>query len=178
MWSSGRGSGSRSGGGSDPERERRVQSDAARKRGARRWTNRGMSPPASFLVRKTEEYDRRHVAAGSSYAGSSSSSARPLPVKRQWSEEPEDVVAVKEEPEELGFRGVVGSEDFVADVDAVAAVIAERSLHEEAERRRHDEEIEDLQWRRRSRPTSPPRSRGRCTSISAAPAMRTEIALI
>ena len=71
----------------------------------------------------------------------------PSPVKRQWSEEPEDVVAVKEEPEELGRRGVVGPEDFVADVDAVAAAIAERSLHEEAERRRHDEEIEDLQWR-------------------------------
>ncbi|KAE8781439.1 CDPK-related protein kinase [Hordeum vulgare] len=151
MWSSGRVSGSRSGGGSDPERERRVRSDVARKRGARRWTNRGMSPPASFLVRETEEYDRRHVAAGSSYATgssytcSSSSSARLLPVKRQWSEEPEDVVDVKEEPEELGRREVVGPEDFAADVDAVAAAIAENSLHEEAERRRHDEEIEDLQ---------------------------------
>ncbi|KAE8799299.1 Pheophorbide a oxygenase, chloroplastic [Hordeum vulgare] len=75
MWSSGRGSDNRSGGGSDPERKRHVRSDAARKRGARRWTNRGMSSPASFLVRETEE------------------------------------------------------------------------LHEEAERRRHDEEIEDLQWR-------------------------------
>ncbi|KAE8772154.1 ABC transporter B family member 25 [Hordeum vulgare] len=106
-----------------------------------------MSPPTSFRVRETEEYDRRHVAAGSSYDGSSSSSARLLRVKRQWSEEPEDVVAVKEEPEELGRRGVVGLEDFVADVDAIAAAIAERSLHEEAERRRHDEEIEDLQWR-------------------------------
>ncbi|KAE8789843.1 CDPK-related protein kinase [Hordeum vulgare] len=105
-----------------------------------------MSPSTSFLVREAEEYDRRHgssSAAGSSYAGSSSSSgARPLPVKRQWSKEPEDVVVVKEEPEELGPRGVVGPEDFVADVDAVAAAIAERSLHEEAERERHDEEIE------------------------------------
>ncbi|KAE8818464.1 ABC transporter B family member 25 [Hordeum vulgare] len=145
MWSSGHGSGSRSGGGSDPDRERRVRSNAARKRGARRWTNRGMSPLASFLVREMEEYNRRHgssSAAGSSYAGSSSSSgARPLPVKRQWSEEPEDVIAVKEE---LGRRGVVGPEDFVADVDVVASAIAERSLHEEAKRRRHDEEIEDL----------------------------------
>ncbi|KAE8816293.1 ABC transporter B family member 25 [Hordeum vulgare] len=104
-----------------------------------------MSPPASLLVREAEEYDRRH---GSSYAGSSSSSGvRPLPVKRQWSEEPEDVVAFKEEPEGLGRRGVVGTEDFVADVDAVAAAIAECSLHEEAERQRHDEEIADLQWR-------------------------------
>ncbi|KAE8800137.1 CDPK-related protein kinase [Hordeum vulgare] len=140
MWSSGRGSDSRSGGESDPERERRVRSDAARKRGARRWTNRGISPPASFRVRETEEYDRRQVAAGSS------SSAPLLPVKRQWSKESEDVVVDKEEPEELGRRGVVGPEDFVAGVEAVAAAIAERNLHEEAERRRH-EEIEDLQWR-------------------------------
>ncbi|KAE8812127.1 ABC transporter B family member 25 [Hordeum vulgare] len=150
MWSSGCGSGSRSGGGSDPERERRVRSDAARKRGARRWTNRGMSPPPSFLVWEMEEYDRPHVAAGSSYTGSSSSSARLLPMKRQWSEEPEepeDIVAVKEEPEELGRRGVVGPEDFVGDVDVVAAAIAECRLHEEAERQRHAEEIEDLQWR-------------------------------
>ncbi|KAE8792712.1 ABC transporter B family member 25 [Hordeum vulgare] len=151
MWSSRRGSGSRSDGGSDPKRERRVRSDAARKRGARRWTNRGMSPPASFLVRETEEYDCRHGSssvAGSSYAGSSSSSgARPLPVKRQWSEEPEEVIVVKKEPEELGRRRVIGLEDFVADVDAVEAAIAERSLHDEAERRRHDEEIEDLQLR-------------------------------
>ncbi|KAE8813959.1 CDPK-related protein kinase [Hordeum vulgare] len=155
MWSSGRGSG----GGNDPERERRVRSDAARKRGAKRWTNRGLSPPPSFLVRETEEYDCRHgrapsSAAGSSsvaraysYAGSSSSSgARLLPEKRQWSEEPEDVefVLVKEEPEELGRRGVVVPEDFVADVDVVAAAITERSVHEEAESRRHDEKIEDL----------------------------------
>ncbi|KAE8774315.1 CDPK-related protein kinase [Hordeum vulgare] len=154
MSSSGRGSGNRSGGGgSDLEREWHVRSDAARKRGARRWTNRGMSPPASFLVRETDEYDRRHVAAGSSsvagssYAGSSSSSARLLLVKRQWSEEPEDVVAVKEESEELGRHGVVGPEDFVADVDAIASAIAEHSLHEKAERQCHDEEIEDLQWR-------------------------------
>ncbi|KAE8777254.1 CDPK-related protein kinase [Hordeum vulgare] len=96
MWSFGRGSGSRSSGGNDPERERRVRSDAARKRGMKRWTNRGLSPPPSFLVRKTEEYDRPHgrtpsSAAGSSsaaraysYAGSSSSSGtRLLPVKRQ-----------------------------------------------------------------------------------------------
>ena len=58
-------------------------------------------------------------------------------MKREWSEE----------SEELGRRGVVGPEDFVADVDTVAAAIAERSVREEAERRRHAEELEDLQWR-------------------------------
>ena len=113
MLSSRRGSGSRSGGCSDPERERRVRSDGTRKRGARKWTNRGLSPPASFRVRETDEYDRRHgrtpssgasfsSAARSSYAGSSSSSdAGLLPMKREWSEEPEDFefVPIKEEPE-------------------------------------------------------------------------------
>ena len=72
----------------------------------------------------------------------------------QEEEEPEPpapfaFVPVKEEPEEpapLGRRGVVGPEDYVADFDAVAAAIAERSVREEAERRRHAEELEALQW--------------------------------
>ena len=163
MWSSGRGSGSRSGRERDPERERRVRSDGARKRGARKWTNHGMSPPASFNRRETEEYDRRRASfssARSSYAGSSSSSgAGFLPVKREWSDEEEEepeppasfpFAPVKEEPEEpapLGRRGVVGPEDYVADFDAVAAAIAERSVREEEERRRHAEELEALEWR-------------------------------
>ena len=70
-------------------------------------------------------------------------------------EEPEEpdafaFVPVKEEPEEpapLGRRGVVGPEDYVADFDAVAAAIAERSVREEEEHRRHAEELEDLEWR-------------------------------
>ncbi|KAE8770857.1 hypothetical protein D1007_57349 [Hordeum vulgare] len=66
-----------------------------------------MSPPASFNRRETEEYDRRSApfsSARSSYAGSSSSSgAGYRPVKREWSEEPEEpepfaFVPVKEEP--------------------------------------------------------------------------------
>ena len=58
---------------------------------------------------------------------------------------------MKEEPEEpapLGRRGVIGPEDYVADFDAVAATIAEWSVREEAERRRHAEELEDLEWRK------------------------------
>ncbi|KAE8800989.1 CDPK-related protein kinase [Hordeum vulgare] len=89
MWSSGRDPGSRSDRERDPGRERRVRADDARKRGARRWTNRGMSPPASFNHRETEEYDRRSASfsfARSSYAGSSSSSGVGfVPVKREWS---------------------------------------------------------------------------------------------
>ena len=150
MWSSGRGGAL--------EREGPVRSDGARKRAARKWSNKGLEPPPTLLRHETEEYDRRHGHAPSSAAGSSSaarsshaassssSGASLLPVKREWSEEPEEieVVAVKQEPEEIERRGVVGPEDFVADVDAVAAAIAERSLREEAERRRHDEELEAL----------------------------------
>ena len=100
-----------------------------------------------------EEYDRRHglLRSPSSAAGSSSAArgrfgAALLPVKREWSEEPEEIelIAVKQEPEEIECRGIVGSEDLVADVDAVAAGIVERSLREEAECRRHDEELEHL----------------------------------
>ena len=133
------------GGGRDPERERRVRSDGARKRGARKWTKRDLSPPVSFQRSETEEYDRRRASfstARSSYAGSSSSGAGLLPVKREWSEdeeEPEEpdefaLVPVKEEPEEpapLGRRGVVGPEDYVAAVNAIAAAIAERSVRED-----------------------------------------------
>ena len=57
---------------------------------------------------------------------------------------------MKEEPEEpapLGRRGVVGPEDYVAEFDAVAAAITERSVREEEERRRHAEELEALEWR-------------------------------
>ncbi|KAE8780057.1 ABC transporter B family member 25 [Hordeum vulgare] len=75
------------------------------------------------------------------------------PLLRAWSEEPEEpapfaATPVKEEPEEpapLSRRGVVGLEDYVADVDAVAAAIAERSVREEAERRCNAEELEALQ---------------------------------
>ncbi|KAE8787094.1 abc transporter b family member mitochondrial [Hordeum vulgare] len=161
MWSSRRSSRSRSDRERDPEHERRVWADGARKRGARRWTNRGLSPPASFNRREMEEYDCRSTSfsfARSSYAGSSSSSgAGFLPVKREWledEEEPEEptpfaFVPVKEEPEEpapLGLHGVVGPEDYVADFDTVVVAIAERSVCKEAERRRHAEELEALQW--------------------------------
>ena len=107
MWSSGRGSGSRSGGGRDPECRRRVRSDGARNCGAQKWTNHGLSPLASFQRSETAEYDRRRASFSSvrsSYAGSSSSSgAGLLPVKREWSEDEEEpdafaFVLVKEEP--------------------------------------------------------------------------------
>ncbi|KAE8785064.1 ABC transporter B family member 25 [Hordeum vulgare] len=75
------------------------------------------------------------------------SDATLLPVKREWAVEPEDrhLVIVKQEPEEIARRGVVGPKDYVGDeVDMVAAAIGEWSLHEEAKRRHHDEELEDL----------------------------------
>ena len=43
--------------------------------------------------------------------------------------------------------GHISFKDCVADVDAVAAAIAERSVREEEERRRHAKQLEDLEWR-------------------------------
>ncbi|KAE8780587.1 CDPK-related protein kinase [Hordeum vulgare] len=76
-------------------------------------------------------------------------------MKREWSEEEEeldefDFVPVKEEPEEpasLDRRGVVGPANYVADIDAVAVAITERSVREEAECGHHAEELDDLEWR-------------------------------
>ncbi|KAE8798434.1 putative inactive receptor kinase [Hordeum vulgare] len=181
MWSSGRGSGRER----DPERERRVRADDARKRGARRWTDRGMSSPASFNRHETEEYDRRSAffsSARSSYAGSSSSSAAGfLPVKREWSEDEEEpapfaFVPVKEEPDEpapLGLRGVVGPQDYVADFDVVAAAIVERSVREEAERRR----LKPSSGSKRSPPTSSPTRRMRSGLASARSRRRSSLVL-
>ncbi|KAE8817775.1 putative LRR receptor-like serine/threonine-protein kinase [Hordeum vulgare] len=161
MWSSGRGSGSRSGCERDPERERRVRADDARKRGARRWTNRGMSSPTSFNRRETEEYDRRSASfssARSSYARSSSSSdAGFLPVKREWSDDEEEPEEPKE-PALLGRRGVVGPDDYAADFDAVAAAIAERSVREEAEPGATPRSSKPSSGSRRSPPTRRQRS--------------------
>ncbi|KAE8798568.1 ABC transporter B family member 25 [Hordeum vulgare] len=108
-----------------------------------------MDQPRHFAAGELpEEYDRRRASfscARCSYAGSSSSSgAGLLPVKREWSEDEEEP---DEEPASLGRRGVVGPKDYVADDDAVAAAIAERSMREEVEHRRHAEELEDLEWR-------------------------------
>ncbi|KAE8804891.1 hypothetical protein D1007_19132 [Hordeum vulgare] len=82
----------------DPERARRVRSDAARKRAARRYTRWGLTPPSSLLRRETEEYDRargRLFAGTSSIASSSRSSSSVPPVKRELEELP----SVKMEPE-------------------------------------------------------------------------------
>ena len=58
-----------------------------------------MSLPASFNRRETEEYDHRRASfssARSSYVGSSSSSGTGfLPVKREWSDEEEELEALE-----------------------------------------------------------------------------------
>ncbi|KAE8776761.1 ABC transporter B family member 25 [Hordeum vulgare] len=53
----------------DPESARRVRSDAARKRAARRYTRWGLTPPPSLLRLETKEYD---CARGRLFSGSSS----------------------------------------------------------------------------------------------------------
>ncbi|KAE8786665.1 hypothetical protein D1007_39484 [Hordeum vulgare] len=102
-------------GNDDPERARRVRSDAVRKRAALRYTCWGLSPPPSLLHRETEEYDRAcdRLFFGSSSEASSSCSCSSLPpVNRELEELP----SVKMEPEaeagpEQSVGGVVGPED-------------------------------------------------------------------
>ncbi|XBI07430.1 hypothetical protein VPH35_135336 [Triticum aestivum] len=98
----------------DAERRCRARSDAARKRGARRWLNRGSRPPPAFERRELAGFERelarrRHASSGSCAAGSSpagASSSRLTPVKR----EPEELGprAVKLEADAPPRRGVIG----------------------------------------------------------------------
>ncbi|KAM3276919.1 hypothetical protein ACQJBY_044998 [Aegilops geniculata] len=107
--------------GDEAERRRRARSDAARKRGARRWLNKGARPPPAFNRRELEEFElerarRRRASSGNWSAGSSSghgsagcssagaSSSRLVSVKR----EPEEAV-----PDAPPRRGVIGPEDYL-----------------------------------------------------------------
>lgn len=105
MWSAPRSAG----GDDDEERKRCVAADAARKHSARRYTNRGLEPPASLPRRETEEYDRRQARLSGA-----SSSRTPLPPVKREAEEIPPLCAVKREPEaERPRAGVVGPEDYL-----------------------------------------------------------------
>ncbi|KAE8783471.1 CDPK-related protein kinase [Hordeum vulgare] len=175
MWSSGRGG--------DPERERCVRANDARKHAARRWMNQGREPPSSLLRRETEEYDRRHGRTPSSAAGSSSvvgsssamrgggvSGAVLLPVKRKWVDEPEDreLGAVKQGPEEIARRGFVGPEDYVGDdVHAVAAAMPNGACARRRSAAARTRSSKTSCSSRRSRPTSPRKTRATSGGASA-----------
>ncbi|XBI37199.1 hypothetical protein VPH35_122577 [Triticum aestivum] len=63
--------------GDEAERHRRARSDAARKRGARRWLNQGARPPPAFDRHELDEFElerarRRRASSGNWSAGSSS----------------------------------------------------------------------------------------------------------
>lgn len=145
MWRGMRSAGRSAGSDDDEERKRCVAADAARKRSARRYTNRGLELPASLLRRETEEYDRRQARL--SGAGSSRT---PLPPVKREAEELPPLRAVKREPEaERPRAGVVGPEDYLppSEADAIEAAILARSAREEeevAQRRRRDEEINEV----------------------------------
>ena len=120
--------------GDEAERRRRARSDAARKRGARRWLNRGTRPPPAFDRRELEDFDRelarlRHASSGNLSAGSSSagaSSSRLVPVKR----EPEEAV-----PDAPPRRGVIGPEDYLppGQEELLERVVLERSARDQEE---------------------------------------------
>ncbi|KAE8802979.1 putative ATP-dependent helicase C23E6.02 [Hordeum vulgare] len=127
----------------DPERARRVRSDAAHKCAARRYTRWGLTPPPSLLRRKTEEYDRargRLISGSSSFEASSSRLSSSLPpVKRELEELP----LVKMEPEakagpERRAGAVVGPEDFLPPMEADSLLPV---LHEVHERRKNTSSV-------------------------------------
>ena len=129
--------------GDEAERHRRARSDAARKRGARRWLNQGARPPSAFNRRELEEFEferahRRCASSGNWSAGSSSghgsagcssagaSSSRLVPVKR----EPEEAV-----PDAPPRRGVIGPEDYLPrrQEELLERVVLERSARDQEE---------------------------------------------
>ncbi|XBI84086.1 hypothetical protein VPH35_092469 [Triticum aestivum] len=133
--------------GDEAERRCHARSDAASKRGARRWLNQGARPPLTFNRRELDEFElerarcRRassdnwsagsssgHGSAGCSSAGASSS--RLVPVKRETEE------AVPDAPPR---RGVIGPEDYLppGQEELIERVVLERSArdHEEMEER-------------------------------------------
>ncbi|KAE8806806.1 hypothetical protein D1007_16892 [Hordeum vulgare] len=138
----------------EPERARRVRSDAARKRAARRYTRWGLTPPPSLLRRETEEYDRasgRLFFGSSSIEASSSRSSSSLPPAKR---ELEELPSVRMEPEaeavpERCVGAVVGLEDFLppAEADILLPVLLARGAREAKEdqqRRRREEEIDTV----------------------------------
>jgi len=120
--------------GDEAERRRRARSDAARKRGARRWLNHGARPPPAFDRRELDEFElerarRRRASSGNWSAGSSSagaSSSRLVPVKR----EPEEAV-----PDAPPRRGVIGPEDYLppGQEELLERVVLERSARDQEE---------------------------------------------
>ncbi|KAE8815169.1 hypothetical protein D1007_07492 [Hordeum vulgare] len=108
-------------GGDDTECHLRRASDAARKRGSRRWLKYGCRLPSAFKRRELEEYERelaaRHLSSSiSSAAGSSPAGASSLwtitPVKR-WSEELGSLVVKLEDDDVPQRGGVIGPEDYL-----------------------------------------------------------------
>ena len=138
--------------GDEAERRRRARSDAARKRGARRWLNHGARPPPAFDRRELDEFElerarRRRASSGNWSAGSSSghwsagcssagaSSSRLVPVKR----EPEEAV-----PDAPPRRGVIGPEDYLPPGQEELLERSAREQEEMEERIRRELEYERL----------------------------------
>ncbi|KAE8781252.1 hypothetical protein D1007_45493 [Hordeum vulgare] len=90
MWSAG------------PERARCVSSDTARKRAARKYTNRGLERPPLLLRRETEEYDHMQARLSSAAGNSVRVSISRSPLITLMKREPEELPRlrlVKREPE-------------------------------------------------------------------------------
>nr|XP_051211619.1 uncharacterized protein LOC127329117 [Lolium perenne] len=147
--SSARGGGSLGGGDSPPrppvfrteaERRKWVRSEGARKRSARGWTNRVLTPPG-----KLAGYALR--GEGSSSGGSRSPPSSESEEEDEESEEQDEVSEEEEEVEEAEMAvvaqpatTVMSAEDYVHDDDEEEAVVAQVAAVSAAEAR--------ARWRR------------------------------
>ncbi|KAE8785283.1 Nitrate reductase (NADH) [Hordeum vulgare] len=134
-------------GGVDTERRRCRASDAAHKRGSRRWLNYGLLQPPTFERHELEEYERENTCVGSTSAGASS--LRTItPMKRKAEEL--GPLAVKLEDDAGQLRGgVIGPEDYLplGQEDHLMRTIIERSARkvaEDAACNRRELEIEQI----------------------------------
>ncbi|KAE8809038.1 nitrate reductase [Hordeum vulgare] len=144
-------------GGDDAERRHRRVSDAACKRGSRRWLEYGLRPPSAFERRELEEYERelasRRIgssgssAAGNSYVGASSSRTV-TPVKRRAEELGPLAIKLEDDAGQL-HGGVISPEDYLLprQEDHLMRAIMERLVREAAEdaaRNHHKLKIEQI----------------------------------
>ena len=142
---------------SDPERARRVASDAGRKRGARNYTNYGIAAPPAYTRRAVDEYDRqmemvvtargsRYEPGGSSSGTGSSAIARALLPPPKRAEEEQQGLAPR-----AGRVGLLPG-DYVddGDLDWVTAELMERTKDEQQQlvaRRQMEEELNEFRYR-------------------------------
>ena len=136
----------------DPERARRVHSDVGRKRGAYKWLNMGLTPPAAYARREVEEYDRSVAARGRRYEHGSSSGAGSSRMAARAPQLPPPKREEEQEQQDRPPRRGLLPGDFAADedLDWITEEVIQRSKQQEQDvevRRQEQEELYKLRLR-------------------------------